>query len=876
MLESWPLVGRQEELEFIQDALNKGGGGVVLAGAAGVGKTRLAQEALVQAEASGFPVYWTVATRSASSIPFGAMAHLLPVPTAGGDHLDLLRHAMDALNKLAMGGKLVLGVDDAHLLDEASAAFVHQAGITGQGFIVATVRTGEEPPDSIVSLWKDSVTQRVEVQTLAELEVEELVTTALGGVVNRATLFELNTASRGNPLLLRELLMSGLDSGALVRRGGIWRWDGPIAASVRLRELIESRIGGLELADRRVLEMLAFGEPLSLDTLDELADRAAVENVDQKGLLNISKEDRRLQVRLAHPLYGEVIRSSSPVTRARSVKESLAAALERLGARRSDDVLRIATWQLEAGSPRNADLFTRASNHAMNSLDYASAERFAGAAVEAGAGFEASFILGDALRSLSKAEEAEQLLSLLVEDAKDDSELRKASEVRAYNLFFGLDRSAEAHAVIADAKKRIKSSSELAKVWGQESVLALYSGRPAEAIAAAERVWGSPEASPSAILDSILGGAPALALAGKIQKALETWDLERSIEELIESEPGLRGQLMSVRFMVLWLAGRLHEAETLADNVYSLSLVRRSHDGMALMSAAQGQAALSRGKPRTAVARFRESAALLRERDRNRFLPWVLGGLAQASALIGDEIAAAGAIREAEEDCPRGVQIFAVEFSLSKAWVAALSGEMTLALDLARSAADSAARTQQYAMEARGLHAIARMGDPRSVVKRLSELAGQTDGNYAANYADHVEAMAKGDAKALDLSAERFHEMGATLLAAEAATEAARVHRAAGRNASALAAESRAKELGGYCEGARTPTLSRRQDRVPLTKREREVVTLAAQGLSSKEIADRLVLSIRTVDNHLHHSYSKLGIASREELIQIGPSLANE
>jgi DNA-binding CsgD family transcriptional regulator len=51
-----------------------------------------------------------------------------------------------------------------------------------------------------------------------------------------------------------------------------------------------------------------------------------------------------------------------------------------------------------------------------------------------------------------------------------------------------------------------------------------------------------------------------------------------------------------------------------------------------------------------------------------------------------------------------------------------------------------------------------------------------------------------------------------------------------------------------------------------LTFREREVALLAAAGLSSRQIADRLVISRRTVDNHLQRAYRKLGISRREDL----------
>jgi len=52
-----------------------------------------------------------------------------------------------------------------------------------------------------------------------------------------------------------------------------------------------------------------------------------------------------------------------------------------------------------------------------------------------------------------------------------------------------------------------------------------------------------------------------------------------------------------------------------------------------------------------------------------------------------------------------------------------------------------------------------------------------------------------------------------------------------------------------------------------LTKREKEVATLAAQGLTAREIAERLYIGERTVEGHLAGIYAKLGVRSKAELI---------
>ena len=51
-----------------------------------------------------------------------------------------------------------------------------------------------------------------------------------------------------------------------------------------------------------------------------------------------------------------------------------------------------------------------------------------------------------------------------------------------------------------------------------------------------------------------------------------------------------------------------------------------------------------------------------------------------------------------------------------------------------------------------------------------------------------------------------------------------------------------------------------------LTPREQEIAGLAARGLTSRTIAERLVISVRTVDNALQQVYGKLGLTSRTEL----------
>src|SRR4051812_35093560 len=171
MVANWPLIGRREELSLIEHALRDNQyRGLLLAGAQGVGKTRLAREALAAAEAVGCDTKWAAASRAVAAIPFGALAHLLPPAEGNSTHLQLLQQAGKWMAEQAGGRSVVLGIDDAHMLDDASAALLFHLVINGIAFVVATLPTGEPAPGPVTALWKEGFAERLEVQALARAE----------------------------------------------------------------------------------------------------------------------------------------------------------------------------------------------------------------------------------------------------------------------------------------------------------------------------------------------------------------------------------------------------------------------------------------------------------------------------------------------------------------------------------------------------------------------------------------------------------------------------------------------------------------------------------------------------------------------------------
>ncbi|MGH3537881.1 MAG: hypothetical protein ACRDQV_16915 [Pseudonocardiaceae bacterium] len=243
-----------------------------MAGAAGVGKTRLAREVLAIAQQRGARTRWAAATASARALPLGAFAATLGV--IGPDPARLLRQASAALLTGAGRAGMIVGVDDAHLLDELSATLVHQLVLRRAASVVLTLRTGETPPDAVTALWKDGYLTRLELQPLSQDETARLVEARLDGPLDSAAGRRLWSVTQGNALYLRQLVDGELEAGRLHEFVGVWRWSGELALSPGL---LSARIGQLPDALNDVLEVLAFGEPLGVPLLVTLTDAVAVE-----------------------------------------------------------------------------------------------------------------------------------------------------------------------------------------------------------------------------------------------------------------------------------------------------------------------------------------------------------------------------------------------------------------------------------------------------------------------------------------------------------------------------------------------------------------------------------------------------------------------
>ena len=844
-------------------------GGLVIAGASGVGKTRLASEYLAMLEAGGVAVVRVSATQAAARLPLGVFSPLLPgdhhdEPGASINRTDLLRRCAAALVQTAGGRPLVLFVDDAHWLDDASAMLVHQMAVTHSAFVVATIRTGEAAPDPIVAFWRADDVERLEIAGLTIEAVEQLLHQVLGGAVDRAAAHRLVIRSEGNVLFLRELVLGALEDGILRNDLGIWRLHEPVQPSSRLTELVEARMREVGDAERRLLEILALGEPLGAAELLAVGGARVADQLERQGLLVSRTSGRRLEVRLGHPVYGDVLRAKIPALRTREFARLLAEAVEATEARRRDDTLRVATWRLDAGAGEPGRMLA-AARIASGRYDFGLAERLAEAAVEAGAGFDARLLLAHLASLQGRSHEVESRLSALMAEAAIDRERALVSIARLDNLVFHLGRIERGLELMDEAMGQVQDA-----VWRDEltaklsSVLAGTHGPAAAAEVAEpllERESGRALAWSAIIASGALGRRGRLSAAADAARRGHVAHL--ALDEPIDWHPWMHVFFTSE---TRTLSGDFVGGQALAMDQYQQAVSDHSPEAQAWFAWLLSKHALDRGFPETAAVRARESAALFRQLSQPQFEQYPLVCAAIALAVAGRPAEGDEALREREALGLPASFFNYTDDQQARAWAAVAAGDPRRAQEILREAADTAASIGDRTGEAALLHGLARLGCAGEVAGRLDTVAAGVEGELARARAAHGRALAARDPERLAEAATTFERLGAVLLAAEAAAHASAAWRRVGDPKPAIKAELRANMLAGSCEQPLTPALHAVRERTRLTAAERNVAVMAAAGRSNKEIAAELELSVRTVENHQQRTYEKLGISSRAEL----------
>ncbi len=905
------LFGREAELRtiaaFFAD-IRSAPASLVIAGEAGMGKTALLRAGAALAADRGYAVLQTMAARSDMQLAFAGLADLLesrlpeligelPPPQARALRVALLLeeapayspdpHAIAAgfraaVAVLARRAPVLLVIDDVQWLDSASQAAV---GFAMRRFereevgLLCAQRT--DGPHTGLALELDHAQLRAELLPVGGLSLGALHRTLhamLGTSFAQPTLRRIAAQSGGNPFIALEI------GRALVRRGGTIAPNAALPVPQSLSKLVEERLSELGPDVRDALGVVAVMPDARAETHTAAgADTGALDKAVGAGVLELESG----RFRFTHPLLAAAVADAIPPARRREL-HAAAARVVRLPEER-------ARHRALGASGQSAQV--------AGDLD-----REAAAAVSRGAPATAAELYGLAAASTPDARPADAQRRRL-EMAR---QLAFAGETRAATALLerlvasvppGLERSdalTEYGKLRQDdfgAAERLfeqalaeagEDRGRTARIRSALSHLWLMRGDSARALAEARRALSDAETVGSpALLATVLARNFDLGLmhgdppdSGLLARALE---LERmaSVPQS-ETPPSL-------------LAGmwHLHEGSLdLAEQELRFVLARAEAEGVEYWRAESllrlSQLAAKRGDATQAARLAAASLEAAEQLDRPHLTCAALHGCASAALLLGN-------VQQVRQLAARCADLAAAAgddpFVLMQA---ALLGSVDLALgDFPAAAARLrplipglhllGVRPITQAIWADIVEALVAVGDFGEAAQAAAALgrsarepvtaalAARCRGILAAAHGAGEVALEEFTA-ALDLLAQVSAmpvERGRTLLALGMAQRRLKQRGAARATMTEALAIFDAIEAPLWAARARAE-LARISGRPPapgdLTATEQRVADLVARGMSNREVAAELFVSVRAIESTLTKTYSKLGVRSRSEL----------
>jgi DNA-binding CsgD family transcriptional regulator len=863
------VVARDDDFSLALAALDRSSEyrGVALLGDSGVGKSTLARAIADAVASDGQTVRFVLGTQTGSAVPLGAFSRSITVDSAD-EPAALLAAAHKTLEQEE---NLVVVIDDAQWLDALSATLVHQLAASGSARLIMTIRSGDAVLNAVTALTKERLLVSLHIGPFTRRQTGQLAHAVLGGAVDSRLIDELYCRTAGNLLYLRGLLGAGRESGVLVRTEDGWQLRGPLRVDRELYDHLELRLQSLAPEELEAVEILAAAELLDWEILCGLCDPEAVARLERRGLIQPVADGSHIVAQLNHPVVGEAALRLAGVVRSRQLNGMLAQALQKQlqtgsGRSRLPDVrgqIRLAQFIVHSDLAPDLGVVIGAAANAMTMSTAGLGEELAQFAFDRGGGLPAALVLADALSWQGRGGEAEAVLVSVESSGEGELLTIRWGCLRAANLFWVCGQVELARRVLADVKDRVDSEAGVAFVTALELSFAFFSGDVAAAIEIGPTLCAS-DVAPVATVWAAVPTACAFALTGRLGEVRQIADAGLRAAVLSESGPQ-RLAIGVAEIMALTAAGDQSAAEQVWQRFATVTAGVPVVDAM--VDAMRGLVQLARGALPSACSALRDSLSAMSHGFPSPWMMVVAAWSAQAEGARGDNEAAAASLRIAEEAYGPQVAVFLPALELARAWERASAGQTTAARAHAVRAAQIARRTGISAVEIRALHTAVRFGD-RSNAARLGELARQLNTPLAEALAAHARGLAERNGDLLDAAAAEFAKIPALALAADAAAQAAREHARTGHHGKELESSTRAHWLASQ-GGVRTPAVDAAAQPLPITDREREIAMLVETGLSNRQIADRLSVSVRTVDGHLYRIFAKLGIERRDQLVHL-------
>ncbi|GJM37914.1 MAG: LuxR family transcriptional regulator [Acidimicrobiales bacterium] len=852
-----PLVGRSATLELLERRV-AAGAGVVLAGAAGVGKSRLL-DALLDRCGPEHHVERFTGTPAAQSIRFGALMTVVAENPAsdGASQLAAIRSTLLAR---ASERVLVLAVDDLHLLDTASLACVADLATRGDALLLATIRLGEETPETVTALWAGDHVDRVDVGPLDDDATAALIDAVLGGPADTDLSRQVAERAGNNPLFVRELLLDALASSAVVAVDGRWRLVSPLRPGARLADVIRARTGRLAPGELDVLDLIAVGQPLAMAAFAG-AECDAVDRLEAHALARTELRDGRVLVSCNQSLVGQTIVEDMAVRRRVDVLDRLIDRHDAIEPAVLRNALQVAGWCAEVGRPMSPDIADLAAREAMASLDLELAASLAEETAARTGHCRHLVTLGDVHRLSADPAEADACFRRAHHAAESEADRVLATKRRALLHAHQLGRPDIAVRLAATEAEALTDPVLIVDLERFATEHSSMIGRYDEAFRASTRLLehddGRDQGTRRAALNSLVYAQVMLGrlegVDGRIDECLADADAADWTEVLWALRTGVfiqRGELIR------------------GERALRSRLEHTSDQSVGLGATMQLQLLLYRAAPSIfdLIGITRDELA---RADPFGAMPIASGLSACALAQAGDLDAARRALRSVP-DAPADAR--AQPFvARGRAAILAMTGEPERAAAAVVDAGRAAVASTHVVFGITTLHDAVRFGHAADVADEMVAAARLSTGRFTRALVEDAVATRDGDGRSLARLATRFHQFGAPVMAAESMARA--THALEGDSTDARLADTRLALLTRAVGPFLTPPGAPVTD--ALTERELDVAAAASGVRPSREVADELFISVRTVDNHLRQVYRKLGLAGRSELATaLGPFVA--
>ncbi|ASN19474.1 AAA family ATPase [Arthrobacter sp. YN] len=879
------LVGRDAELDLAMKILRQeGAGAVLLVADPGIGKTALAAE--IATRLAGEMVVMRVhGSPALSAVPYGVLApYLLDLPVEQATSpVAILREFWAQFEKRrgGQGARLLLIVDDAHDLDEGSTQILAELVTAGWARLVATGRPRPGLPAALLQLWYDGLAERLELHPLDHEGVTELAEKTLDGTVMASAADVLHSVSEGNPLLLRCLLDDSRADGNLVRRNGVWFLTRALSGSGEgLAEVVRNRVLRTSEAEREAMYVIALSEPVPAAVLDTQVGRETVRALMDSRLV-LSTNGPGSPLKMWHPMYSEALRQIVSPARSLQIRQRM---VQHLLAEppTAEGLLRLVSWALDCGADVDDEQLLEAAFLAakllQNPLALAAAGKVRSEALRPRARAVMAMVSyndGDFRNAVRLLEEGLGYL-----DADPSGPLGAGllwAAARAATGDPSADIVADARAAAASLVNGLPESDPMVGLVGRharalELAALAHDGHYAELREGLERFGAalSPD-QPDFVMNRVFLLAIQCELLTVEGQAVEALDAGREALVLLDEQADdllYFSDFVLARYTLAALGAGDWGAAGTALERYSA----RSAMGLIVfggdIQTLKGLSLLRQGRLEQAAELVTPAVEALRVRD-----PQQLKNLGNALAFYAAARSSDTALAERLAGERAGQQAGA---AAGGAYVEALAELFTLAgqelvakgsgLDKLRKLPESVRLHQEPGVLLQNLVLRAELGDAQAM-ESIKGITPSMSGAWAAGWLSLAEAHLGADGQGFVNAGNLLAAAGMPGPAAVAFDKAALSFDAEGKRPEARQAAVLRDVSEASLGDALVHDPSAEADRsVPLTRREQDIVALAVSGLTDRQIAEKLMVSVRTVEGHLYRSYAKLGIRRREDL----------